>query len=159
MYHTYIYPSYIGDICIVADESALLSVSFCDEMVVDDYETIPDSAIVVSAVAQLDGYFAGRLRTFDLPLAMGHEGFVRDVWEQLVKIPYGSMSTYGEIAKRIGCKGAARAVGNACGKNPFAIIVPCHRVGSVSRGAMSGYAGGLDRKIALLDFEKMNLDS
>lgn len=159
MYYTYIYPSFIGDICIVADESVLLSISFCDDIVVEDYETLPDSAVVVSAVAQLNGYFAGRLKTFDLPLADVCHGFVRDVWGQLVKIPYGTMTTYGVIAERLGRKGAARAVGSACRKNPFAIIVPCHRVGSVSKGAMSGYAGGLDRKLMLLEFEKMNSGS
>lgn len=159
MYYTYIYPSFIGDICIVADESALLSVSFCDDMIVEDYETVPDSAVVVSAVAQLNGYFAGRLKAFDLPLANVGHGFVKDVWGQLVQIPYGTMTTYGVIAERLGRKGAARAVGSACRKNPFAIIVPCHRVGSVSKGAMSGYAGGLDRKVMLIEFEKMNSGS
>lgn len=159
MYYTYIYPSFIGDICIVADESSLLSVSFCDDIVVEDYETLPDSSVVVSTVIQLNGYFAGRLKTFDLPLSNVGHGFIKDVWQQLVKIPYGTMETYGEIAEHLGHKGAARAVGSACRKNPFAIIVPCHRVASVSKGAMSGYAGGIDKKISLLEFEKMNIGS
>lgn len=157
MYYTYVYPSFIGDICLVADDDRLLSAYFCGEMMSDDYENVPDSEVLKSAVRQLDGYFSGELKKFDLPLLMEATDFELEVWKELTAIPYGKMVTYGEIAANIRRKGASRAVGTACRKNPFAIIVPCHRVGSVARGALSGYAGGIDIKLALLEFEKRNI--
>lgn len=157
MYYTYVYPSFIGDICLVADDNYLLSASFCVDMISDDYEPIPDSAVLKVTAEQLDGYFAGRLKYFDLPLSFDATDFEIKVWKELLSVPYGHMTTYGAIAGHLGKKGAARAVGTACARNPFVIIVPCHRVGSVSKGALSGYAGGIARKLALLDFERDNM--
>lgn len=156
MLYTYIYPSFVGDLCIVADDSHLLSISFANDYMSDDGEPVPDSPLMIEAVSQLNGYFAGRLKTFDLPLEFSASKFDVDVWKDLQRIPYGEVRTYGEIADDIKRKGAARAVGTACRMNPFAVVVPCHRVVSVSKGAMSGYAGGMDRKIALLEFERSN---
>ena len=102
--------------------------------------------------AQLDEYFAGRRRTFDLELAPAGSAFEHRVWSALCEIPYGQTASYGELALRIGAPGAARAVGLANGRNPIAVIVPCHRVIGAS-GSLTGYGGGLVRKRLLLDLE------
>ncbi|MET9602036.1 methylated-DNA--[protein]-cysteine S-methyltransferase [Streptomyces sp. NPDC085639] len=103
-------------------------------------------------VRQLAAYFAGELTAFDLPLRLEGTDFQRSVWEQLVRIPYGQTWSYGELAARLGRPSASRAVGLANGKNPVGIIVPCHRVIGAS-GGMTGYGGGVDRKVRLLAFE------
>lgn len=156
MCYTYVYPSFVGDLCMVADESSLLSVTFNDGLVLDWNEDLPDSSVIREAVRQMNAYFAGTLRCFDLPLRFSSTKFTVDVWRALQEIPYGTVCTYGEIASRVSSGNASRAVGSACRRNPFAVIVPCHRVVSVAKGAGSGYAGGLDKKFKLLDFEKSN---
>ncbi|WP_079408337.1 methylated-DNA--[protein]-cysteine S-methyltransferase [Streptomyces sp. 3211] len=103
-------------------------------------------------VRQLAAYFAGELTAFDLPLRLEGTAFQRSVWGQLVRIPYGETWSYGRLAGEIGNPNASRAVGLANGKNPISIIVPCHRVIGAS-GGMTGYGGGLERKVRLLDFE------
>jgi len=103
-------------------------------------------------VAQLDAYFAGTLTEFDLPLAMAGTDFQRRVWAALREIPYGETISYGELARRVGSPGAARAVGLANGRNPVGIIVPCHRVIGAD-GSLTGYGGGLPRKVWLLEHE------
>lgn len=105
------------------------------------------------AVDQLTGYFAGELTAFDLTLEMAGTPFQRQVWAALREIPYGQTRTYGEIAAQIGSAGASRAVGLANGRNPIAIVVPCHRVIG-SGGAVTGYGGGIERKIHLLELER-----
>jgi methylated-DNA-[protein]-cysteine S-methyltransferase len=101
---------------------------------------------------QLDEYFAGARREFDLPLhAVGSE-FEQRVWQALLEIPYGDTASYGEIARRVGAPDAARAVGVANARNPIAVIVPCHRVIGAN-GTLTGYGGGLERKRLLLDLE------
>lgn len=112
----------------------------------------PSPAPFAEAVRQLALYFAGRLREFNLPLAPQGTPFQLAVWEELRRIPYGATNTYGELARRLGQPGAARAVGLANGANPIAIIIPCHRVIGAS-GHLTGYAGGLDIKRRLLDLE------
>ena len=110
--------------------------------------------ILVEAVRQLRAYFAGDLKEFDLPLDPSGSAFQRSVWEQLRKIGYGETASYGEIARRLGMTGAAsRAVGLANGRNPIPIVIPCHRVVG-AKGALTGYAGGVERKQALLDLEQ-----
>lgn len=107
------------------------------------------------AAAQLDAWFAGRQSRFDLPLAPRGTAFQRAVWEQIARIGHGQTRDYGSIAAALGKAGAARAVGAATGRNPLSIIVPCHRL--LGRGgALTGYAGGLHRKRALLAFEAGN---
>jgi methylated-DNA-[protein]-cysteine S-methyltransferase len=103
-----------------------------------------------SAARQLAAYFAGELMAFDLPLAPAGTDFQRRVWSALQAIPYGRTSSYGELARQLGS--ASRAVGLANGKNPIALIIPCHRVIG-SDGSLTGYGGGLDRKRFLLDLE------
>ncbi|MEV7521985.1 methylated-DNA--[protein]-cysteine S-methyltransferase [Streptomyces sp. NPDC091371] len=103
-------------------------------------------------VRQLAAYFAGELTVFDLPLRLEGTDFQRSVWDQLVRIPYGETWSYGELAANLGKPNASRAVGLANGKNPVGIIVPCHRVIGAS-GGMTGYGGGVERKVRLLEFE------
>jgi len=106
---------------------------------------------------QLRAFFAGELRTFDLPLRMAGTPFQRLVWEGLLGIPFGATASYAELARRIGRPGAWRAVGAANGRNPIAIVVPCHRViGAL--GTLGGYGGGLDRKEWLLRHEARVLE-
>jgi methylated-DNA-[protein]-cysteine S-methyltransferase len=112
----------------------------------DEVEPFPE------AKRQLEAYFEGRLIEFELPLSMEGSKFQRNVWDLLMEIPYGTTTTYGELARRLGNPNGSRAVGSANGRNPISIIVPCHRVIG-SDGKLTGYGGGLPRKAALLDFE------
>ncbi|MEU1038823.1 methylated-DNA--[protein]-cysteine S-methyltransferase [Streptomyces sp. NPDC005551] len=113
----------------------------------------PDDTPFAETRAQLDAYFAGESKDFDLPLHLDGTPFQRSVWEQLRLIPYGETRSYGELAALLGKPGASRAVGLANGRNPVGIIVPCHRVVGAD-GGLTGYGGGLDRKRRLLDFER-----
>jgi methylated-DNA-[protein]-cysteine S-methyltransferase len=109
--------------------------------------------------AQLAEYFAGRRLAFDVPLAMAGTPFQVRVWRALLDIPYGETITYGELAHAVRPAGgwrAARAVGTANGRNPIAVIVPCHRVVGAD-GGLTGYGGGLERKRLLLDLEAATL--
>jgi methylated-DNA-[protein]-cysteine S-methyltransferase len=130
----------------VADDGAVTRIDFGAGEVSDDPRFEP-------AVTQLSEYFAGERTTFDLPLEPdGGSAFERRVWLELLRIPYGETASYGEIAARIGHPGKARAVGRANGRNPIAIVCPCHRVIG-SDGSLTGYGGGLDKKRTLLDLE------
>jgi methylated-DNA-[protein]-cysteine S-methyltransferase len=104
------------------------------------------------AVAQLDEYFEGTRRCFDLPVAMVGTAFQHQVWARLQEIPFGATVSYGELAAELGRPGAARAVGHANARNPIPVIVPCHRVIG-SSGQLTGYGGGLRAKRLLLDLE------
>ena len=110
--------------------------------------------LLSEAVRQLRDYFAGDLKEFDLPMDPQGSAFQRSVWDQLLKIGYGTTASYGEIARRLGMTAAAsRAVGLANGRNPIPIVIPCHRVVGAD-GTLTGYAGGIARKQALLDLEQ-----
>jgi methylated-DNA-[protein]-cysteine S-methyltransferase len=112
-----------------------------------------DDPVLTEAVDQLTAYFAGERTSFELPLALHGNAFEQRVWAALRTIPYGETTSYGEIARRIGAPTAARAVGLANGRNPIAIIVPCHRVIGAN-GKLVGFGGGLPMKRALLDLEQ-----
>lgn len=101
---------------------------------------------------QLEQYFAGSRHAFDVPLVMDGSDFERRVWRALLDIPYGEAISYGELARRIGEPDAARGVGWANGRNPIAVVVPCHRVIGAN-GKLVGYGGGLERKRLLLELE------
>jgi methylated-DNA-[protein]-cysteine S-methyltransferase len=101
---------------------------------------------------QLSEYFDGERDEFDVPLGMTGTPFQRRVWQALQRIPYGETTTYGELARRLGRPSASRAVGLANGRNPIAVIVPCHRVIG-SDGSLTGYGGGVERKRLLLELE------
>lgn len=112
-----------------------------------------DDPLLVEARRQLEAYFAGDLKEFDLPLRPDGTAFQQRVWKELQNIGYGETASYGEIAARLGLSaGASRAVGAANGRNPIGIVIPCHRVVG-SSGSLSGYAGGVERKRLLLDLE------
>ncbi|MGH6626211.1 MAG: methylated-DNA--[protein]-cysteine S-methyltransferase [Burkholderiaceae bacterium] len=113
----------------------------------------PEHPVLVEASRQLKEYFAGLRTTFELPLDLqGGTAFQRSVWRALLTIPSGATTSYGALSSRIGRPAAVRAVGAAVGRNPVGIVVPCHRVVGTD-GSLTGYAGGLDRKTALLQLE------
>lgn len=110
-------------------------------------------ALLAEACAQLQAYFAGRLRCFELPLDLSAgTAFQQAVWQHLAHIAHGQRCSYGELARQLGRPQAVRAIGAAVGRNPLSIVLPCHRVVG-SAGQLTGYAGGLHRKRALLDLE------
>lgn len=112
----------------------------------------PTAEPFASAADQLAAYFAGQLTEFDLPLAPAGTQFQRAVWAALQQIPYGETWSYSQLAGKIGNPAAVRAVGLANGRNPIAVVIPCHRVIGAD-GSLTGYGGGLDRKRYLLDLE------
>ena len=113
----------------------------------------PDHPTLLQATSQLNAYFAGQRQQFALPLDLRHgTAFQQAVWQALLSIPFGQTTRYGAVAARIGRPTAVRALGAAVGRNPISIIVPCHRVVGAD-GSLTGYAGGLDRKTALLQLE------
>ncbi|MDX6365356.1 MAG: methylated-DNA-[protein]-cysteine S-methyltransferase [Nocardioidaceae bacterium] len=143
----------VGPMRLTADDEVLLEVMFADPDTVPTDPGEPVTPLLGEARNQLQGYFSGRLRTFDLPVARRGTAFQQRVWSELEKIPYGTTSSYGEIAGRLGLPmGASRAVGTANGSNPIAIVVPCHRVIGAN-GKLVGYAAGLERKKYLLGLE------
>ena len=111
-----------------------------------------DPALVGRAAAQLEAYFAGERRAFDLDLDLRHSVFDRTVWSHLLEVPYGDTISYSTLARAVGRPDIVRGVAAAVGRNPLAIVVPCHRVIGAD-GALTGYRGGLQRKQALLDLE------
>ena len=111
-----------------------------------------ESALTRTAALELAEYFEGRRRRFDLPLRLTGTEFQQRVWRILATLPYGGATSYQAIAQRLGKPGAARAVGGAVGKNPFPILLPCHRVLGAD-GRLTGYGGGLENKIYLLKLE------
>lgn len=141
----------IGTVEVTVNQGgAVVSVSFVDEHA-SGVEDIDSSCS--RAVRQLEEYFRGERRRFELPIEPDGTEFEHKVWNQVRRIPYGATDTYGEIARRMGAdRDSARAVGVATARNPIAIIVPCHRVIGTD-GDLTGYAGGLDRKKWLLDME------
>lgn len=151
MYKEY-YNSPIGAIEVASDEDSIIRLDFVEELGKND-ENSPE--ILKKAIKQLDEYFQGKRKIFDLKLGVEGTAFQQRVWQQLIKVPFGSTATYGEIAKAVGNEKASRAVGGANNKNKIAIVIPCHRVVG-SQGKMVGYAGGLWRKEWLLQHEKQN---
>lgn len=135
---------------VVNEEGALVRCTFAEDAWPSD--ATRDDARCSAAALQLEEYFAGTRRTFDMPLKLEGTPFQKEVWTALLEIPYGSTISYGELARRIGRPNAVRAVGAANGANPIPVIVPCHRVIG-SNGTLTGYGGGLPRKQQLLALE------
>lgn len=142
------YESPVGLIEIGSTETAVTSVSFVEQPR-RDADSHP---LVERATRQLGEYFAETRQEFDLPLRFHGTPFQRNVWQQLLRIPFGEMASYQDIADGLGNPQAVRAVGAANGSNPIAIVVPCHRVVG-SNGDLTGYGGGLWRKEWLLKHE------
>ncbi|MGW0533319.1 methylated-DNA--[protein]-cysteine S-methyltransferase [Streptomyces sp. NPDC003032] len=151
--HTLIDSPY-GPLTLVATDGVLSGLYMTEQRHRPAEETFGhrDPAPFGEAISQLEAYFAGELKDFDLPLRLDGTPFQRTVWDELQRIPYGETRTYGELAEILGKPGASRAVGLANGKNPIGVIVPCHRVVGAN-GSLTGYGGGLARKQRLLAFE------
>ena len=151
------YDSPIGRLGLMGEGDELISLAL-------PYQPVPmiverETPVLREAKRQLDAYFSGKLRQFDLPLHLEGTPFRLKVWEQLRQIPHGQVISYGELARRVGQPGASRAVGGANRHNPIAIIVPCHRV-IAADGTLGGYSGNCDGsaqiKRALLKLEGLN---
>ncbi|MBD0293343.1 MAG: methylated-DNA--[protein]-cysteine S-methyltransferase [Jiangellaceae bacterium] len=140
----------LGPLLVIADDDGITGLHMTDRPASPG--SSGDPTRFAAARRQLAEYFAGDRTEFDLPLHPVGTPFQLRVWAALRTIPYGEIRSYGEIAAQIGSPGAARAVGLANGRNPIAVIVPCHRVIGAS-GALTGYGGGLPRKQLLLDLE------
>ncbi len=153
MYYCYL-ETPIGDLLLAGDEEALYLVGFPEGSMRREPEAdwIFSEKPFADAREQLSAYFAGERKSFDLNLKPGGTEFQLQVLEELQKIPYGTTTSYGDIAKRIGRPKAVRAVGAANGRNPIPIIIPCHRVIG-SSGDMTGFGGGIPTKEALLRLE------
>jgi len=150
-------PSPLGSVLLVANGDALCGVYFDDQKYLPPidpaWQEDNGSAVLRAAHDQLDQYFAGSRKRFELPLAPDGTSFQRAVWNAIAQVPWGETLTYAELASRAGRPGSARAAGAATGRNPLSIIVPCHRIIG-SDGSLTGYAGGLDRKQKLLALER-----
>jgi methylated-DNA-[protein]-cysteine S-methyltransferase len=146
----------LGEILVVARGDSLCGLYLEGQKYfpigVEHWRDAPKLPVLRDAVAQLREYFAGGRREFDLALAPAGTPFQRDVWSAIRSVPFGATITYGELARRCGRPSAVRAAGAATGRNPLTIVIPCHRIMG-SGGALTGYAGGLDRKRALLELE------
>jgi len=145
----------VGQLRLVAEELGLRTVWFVrgrkDEKAHVDWKE--DAAFFADVKRQLNAYFAGELKEFEIPLLMEGTEFQKRVWKALQTIPYGETMSYGEVAKKIGEPKAVRAVGAANGQNPIPIIVPCHRVIG-SDGSLTGFGGGIENKKKLLELER-----
>ena len=153
----------LGEMCLAATHVGLAGAWFIDQRHrpdAMDFKNVPHPwprddkhPTLVQAALELNEFFGGKRRVFDVPLDInGGTLFQQSVWRALLKIGHGKTSSYGEIGRQINNPAAVRAVGSAVGRNPLGVIVPCHRVLG-SDGSLTGYAGGLHRKTALLQFE------
>ena len=153
----YLVPSQLGDIALRVEEDMLTGVFFVGQKYYPALLLSPGETraprVVQQAHDELAEFFRGERRVFEVPFRAHGTPFQQQVWQELSRIPYGEIVSYGEMAKRMGLsRGHSRAVGSANGQNPISIIVPCHRVVG-SSGDLTGYAGGVDRKRALLSLE------
>jgi methylated-DNA-[protein]-cysteine S-methyltransferase len=150
------YDSPLGRMIVAATDRGLAGLWFEDQRHLPDTSIWPlahQHPLLRQAMQQLTDYFAGRRMGFDIALDLDSgTAFQQSVWQALLQIPHGSSRSYGQLSSDIGRPAAARAVGAAVGRNPLSIIVPCHRVLG-AHGALTGYAGGLERKVALLRLE------
>jgi len=146
----------LGPMLLVARGDALAGIHFDGQRyqppIGAHWRRQPNDPLLRSARRQLDEYFAGERTAFDLPLAVVGTPFQRAVWHAIAAVPYGATIAYRELAARAGRAQSIRAAGAATGRNPWAVVVPCHRILG-SDGTLTGYAGGLDRKRALLALE------
>lgn len=144
-----LYHSPVGTIILVSDGTSLTALDFVQSQDVKDQQDLP---IFVETRRWLDLYFSGKKPDFTPPLKPQGTPFQQKVWGELLNIPYGATVSYGEIARRIGCR-SAQAIGQAVHRNPISIIIPCHRVIGAD-GSLTGYASGLDIKQRLLQIEQ-----
>jgi methylated-DNA-[protein]-cysteine S-methyltransferase len=154
-YHHRLVASPVGTLRLVASDVALVGLTFSDHVRAPVWESSAAARheILDAAERELGLYFGAGLRGFSVPLAPDGTEMQKSVWAALAAIPYGETRSYGDIARAVGRPSASRAVGAANGRNPLSLIVPCHRVVGAG-GALTGYAGGVDRKRWLLEHER-----
>ena len=154
----------LGEMIALTEQNTLCELWFADQKYapknIAEYEQNQDHVIFKALREQLDAYFGGQRQEFELPLAPAGTPFQMAVWQLLREIPCGATVTYGALARQLaevrqGRLPAAQAVGGAVGRNPIEIVIPCHRVVGAN-GSLTGYAGGLERKAALLELERGN---
>jgi methylated-DNA-[protein]-cysteine S-methyltransferase len=147
-----------GPVCVAGTKAGLLRVDFQrgNRPVCLAAAWQEDAGFLRNAIHQLQEYFQGQRQSFSLPLAPPGTPFQQRVWQELQRIPFGTTLTYRELAQRLGMPQAARAVGHANGRNPLAIVIPCHRLIG-SNGQLRGYAGGIALKQRLLQHEGIQL--
>ncbi len=148
--YQYSYDTVIGKIYIAEKNNCICNISFSNLNYTDK-----ETSLIKKTYSQLNEYFDGNRKSFDIPISAKGTQFQMKVWQALQKIPYGKTTTYKEIAWYIENKNASRAVGMANNKNPIVIIIPCHRVIG-SNGNLTGYAGGIEIKKYLLELENKN---
>ena len=150
------YDSPCGRVLLVADGEALCGVYFTGQKHYfapeRGWKRDPQAAPLAETRRELDEYFSGKRRKFDVPLAAEGTPFQRAVWKAIAGVRFGETISYAELARRAGRPGSARAAGSATGRNPIGIIVPCHRIVGAD-GSLTGYAGGIDKKVTLLALE------
>lgn len=159
------HPSPVGTLLIAATDNGICGIYFEEHKHFKGKDgwtkpiaQSPAAKHLSETAKQLDEYFAGKRIEFDVALDLSGTPFQRSVWDELVTIPFGKSISYAQHAQKLGNPKALRAVGSAIGKNPVSIIVPCHRVIG-SSGAITGYAGGVDRKRFLLGLEGIDLNA
>jgi methylated-DNA-[protein]-cysteine S-methyltransferase len=147
----------LGELVLTANETHLTGIYFAGRdhvpAALKEWKRDPAHPVLKKAARELEDFLSGKRKDFTVPLQTEGTEFQRQVWKQLARIPFGQTITYGELARRVGRPEAFRAAGAACGQNPHAIIVPCHRVVAKS-GALQGFAGGLETKKRLLALEQ-----
>ena len=149
----------LGEVTLVSDGTALTGLYYPHHWYMPKLETFGEAidaredALLTQAANELHEYLAGVRCTLDVPLATHGDDFSERVWKLVRDIPYGQTTTYGALAERLGDKSLAQRVGDAVGHNPLCVFIPCHRVVGAN-GALTGYAGGLARKRALLEVEE-----
>ena len=148
----FFYETPVGKLCIGEENGFIVR---CTWSKIPQEYILEETKLILRCKKQLDEFFAGKRKTFDLPLVPKGTEFQQKVWKALTEIPYGETRTYGEVAAAIGNPKAARAVGMANNKNPIGIIIPCHRVVGAN-GKLVGYAGGMEKKEFLLELERNN---
>jgi methylated-DNA-[protein]-cysteine S-methyltransferase len=148
-----LHDSPVGKLTLVSNGRALTHLEFEEPRYPAPRHPRGDDKVIAKARRELDVYFAGRLRAFTVALAPQGTEFQQRVWNALLAIPYGATRSYAQQAAAIGAPNASRAVGLANGRNPIAIIIPCHRVIGAN-GGLTGYGGGMARKQHLLDLEQ-----
>lgn len=160
MIHYRMHDSPLGSLLLAASAQGLCGLYFDEHRHFNGprgWTVSNDHSLLQRAAMQLDEYFRGKRKAFDLPLDLAGTPFQRKVWEELSQVRYGTTASYLRHAQSVGADHAVRAVGTAIGRNPVSIIVPCHRI-VASDGALAGYAGGLERKRYLLAFEAAGSD-
>jgi methylated-DNA-[protein]-cysteine S-methyltransferase len=149
----YFYHTEIGQIGIEENDNKISAIYIENEQKLNTTPKIAETKVIKETAKQIKAYFRGELTQFSVEFSLGGTEFMRRVWLELVKIPYGQTATYGEIAKRVGSPKGYRAVGLANNRNPIPIIIPCHRVIGAD-GSLVGFRSGLHIKQKLLDLEK-----